>query len=182
MSSIIQKYPHLSTIGLTYVAAVLVLAIVGPEKIHEFVKPLGIGGILLGGMMYTYSFTAGAATIILPSFTLDYNLGFIAVLAALGSTFIDITMLRFIKKDLSGEIKKLSSSHLVRRLHMSWFSKARWLRMTLGFIIVASPFPDEIGIALIASTRTKVETLRVAFFILNLIGIYALVSAGALIY
>lgn len=57
----------------------------------------------------------------------------------------------------------------------SLFCKA-WFRDLLGAIILASPFPDEIAVALMSTTKIRTETFIWLTFIADTVGIYLLVS------
>jgi hypothetical protein len=58
----------------------------------------------------------------------------------------------------------------------------RSVRNTLGFLIIASPLPDEIGVALISMTRMDETTFRTLDFAANAFGIYVLAIAATAVY
>lgn len=182
MTKVLKHYPRLTTIVLSYVLAAFLLAIIGPEQVQRLVDPLGMGGIVIAGMMYTYSFTASVATFTLPAFVQDYSITVIALLGGTGALIADIVILRFIKKDLNGEITRLTKKIVPHRGLGKFIAKQQWLRIILGFVIIASPLPDELGLVFLASVKIREDSFRVLSFMANAAGIYAVVSVGTLIY
>ncbi|MBX9694909.1 MAG: hypothetical protein K2Z81_21150, partial [Cyanobacteria bacterium] len=96
----LREYPHLRIILLSYVAAILLFFLLGPDFFHSLVAPLGIGGIFIVGMMYSYSFTLSLGALLLPAFLDQYSPGVIAIFGGLGGLFADMTMLQLIKSNL----------------------------------------------------------------------------------
>ncbi len=181
--SLFKNYPHLLTLILSYVVAGVIFFLVGPLQIHTLLEPWGIGGIFIAGMMYTVSFTAAAAAFILPTFIFDYSPTTIAIIGGLGSTLVDITLLHFIRSDLKKEIKRFTALPFMKAMRKAMpLMKEKWFRNTLGFTVLGLPIPDEVGIALIANTSVSEADFRVLGFIVNTIGIYALVSVVGGLY
>lgn len=177
-----SHYPRLSAIALTYPVAFFVFLAIGPQAAHLIVEPFGIGGILIAGAMYTYGFTASAAMFLIPSFLPDYPVIFIALLAGLGATLADITIFRLLKGNLKREIDRVRKIPSVRRVVMSPLLKPKIMRDIVGFLIIMSPFPDEIGVAFLSLARMDESTFRIVSFAANVLGIYLLASAGTLLY
>ena len=57
------------------------------------------------------------------------------------------------------------------RPHVGLF---RFMTPLLGVLIIASPLPDEIGLALLGFSRAKTFQILPIAFIMNFIGIYAI--------
>jgi len=182
MMSIFKRYPHLTTLVFMYVVAGILFALIGPEKIHAFIQPWGIGGVFIVGMMYTTSLTAALAAFILPTFTFDYSPATIAVIGALGATLVDVTLLHLIRSDLKKELKRLSALPSMRWIRSTPFMKEKWFRNTFGIFVIALPIPDEVGIAFMANSNISEANFRLISFIVNIIGIYALVSVVGVLY
>ena len=47
----------------------------------------------------------------------------------------------------------------------------RWVLPFVGALIIASPFPDEIGLGLMGLSRMRVRDLMIISFVMNAIGI-----------
>lgn len=178
----LKHYPHLSFILFSYVLAIILFLFLGHEFFHELVRPFGIGGIFIAGMMYSYSFTIGFAALLLPAFLDQFSIHAIALIGALGGTFADITLFRFFKNDLKAELKRLGGTRFFKALGKVPFMKNRWVRDILGFITIISPLPDELGIAIMASAHLSENAFRVLALVANIAGIYLLLSAAGVLY
>ena len=176
------QYPHLRFIILSYVGALVLFFILGPNFFHGIVQPLGIGGIFIVGMMYSYSFTLSLGALLLPAFLDQFTPAMIAIFGGLGGTFADLTIFQLMKTDLKKELKGIAKTNVMKAIRKLPLIKHEWFRDILGAILIASPLPDEFGIAVMASTHLSENTFRLISLIANVIGIYALVSAAALIY
>lgn len=178
----LSHYPKLTAILLTYPIALFVFAAIGPKAMHLIVEPFGIGGIFLAGALYTYGFTASAAMFIIPSFLPDYPVILIALVAGIGATLADVTIFSLLKGNLKNEITKVSRIAQVKRVLRSPLLRLKSIRNLVGFLIIMSPFPDEIGVAFLSMTKMDAATFRVVSFAANVLGVYLLVSAGTLLY
>jgi len=178
----IEHFPRLTTIGLSYVAAFLVFAFLGPEFFSMYITPLGIFGIFLAGILYTYSFTTSIGALLLIPFALHYPPGFVAVIGGIGSLFGDLTIFSIIKNDLHKEVQRIASSRAMRRLGATPLFRSRWFRDILGALVIASPIPDEIGIAIMSSAKIDTASFALLSFIADMLGIFLLVGAVSLVY
>jgi len=68
--------------------------------------------------------------------------------------------------------------HFKKVLHTKYFS---WTLPVIGAIIIASPFPDEIGVSLMGISKMKTYQFILISFLLNAIGIFLVVSASLVI-
>ena len=178
----LEHFPRLTTIALSYLAAFLVFAFLGPNLFGTLITPLGIFGIFLAGMLYTYSFTTSIGAILLIPFALHYPPGFVAVIGGMGSLFGDLTIFSLIRNDLHKEVDRIAKSPIMRRLGASPFFKSRWFRDILGALIIASPVPDEFGIAIMASAKIDTASFALLTFIADMLGIFLLVGVVSLVF
>lgn len=179
---VFRKYPHLSFVVISYVGAILLFFALGADFFHELVKPFGMGGAFVAGMMYSFSFTTSLGALALPAFLDQYSVATIAILGGLGGTFADITILKFVRGNLKKEMKAIGATKLLKRIRKLPLMHWGWFRDALGFLVIISPLPDEIGVAIMASTRLSESTFRVICLIANILGIYLLVSAVSALY
>ncbi len=61
----INHYPRLTAIALSYIAAAILFLFLGENFFHTLIAPLGIIGIFIAGALYTYSFTASIGALLL---------------------------------------------------------------------------------------------------------------------
>ena len=93
-------------------------------------------------------------------------------MAGLGGVFGDYLIFRFLKDRVFEEIKpilKKIGKPLVNKLIFT--PRFSWIVPVLGAIIIASPFPDEIGISLMGLSKIKNWQFVLISFILNSLGI-----------
>lgn len=172
----IKKFPRLTTVFLSYIAAFVVFALLGVGFFNSIVTPLGVVGIFLAGLLYTYSFTTAIGAILLIPFALHYPAGVIAVIGGLGSLFGDLTIFRLIRHDLNKEVQHIASSPIFKRLGVMPLIREHWFRDIAGAVILGSPIPDEIGIAIMSSAKIDTASFVLLTFIADVVGIYGLVS------
>ncbi|MEK7105751.1 MAG: hypothetical protein AAB895_00150 [Patescibacteria group bacterium] len=177
-----KHYPRLTFIVLSYCIVIALIAIVGTKTFHDIAAPFGIGGIFIAGMLYTYGFTAGIGAVFLPSFLGEHSIALISIVGGIGASFADVTIFRLIRSNLKKEIHRIASKKIFRAVNQSLFFKSSWVRVGIAFILIASPLPDELGIAVIANTKIKEETFAALMFLANVLGIYFIVSVLAPLY
>ena len=178
----LEHFPRLTTIGLSYVAAFLVFGFLGPNFFSQFITPLGIAGIFLAGLLYTYSFTTSIGAILLLPFALHYPAGFIAVIGGIGSLFGDLTIFSLLRNNLHKEVDRLAKCTPMRRLGATPLFRNIWFRDIVGALVIASPIPDEIGIGIMSSAKIDTASFALLTFIADMVGIYLLVSAVSLVF
>ncbi|MEK7159994.1 MAG: hypothetical protein AAB702_00755, partial [Patescibacteria group bacterium] len=69
-------------------------------------------------------------------------------------------------------------NHLSKILHTRYFS---WTLPVIGAIIIASPFPDEIGISLMGISKISTYKFLITAFFLDFIAVFLIVSASLFI-
>ena len=173
------RYKNLT---LLFVSIVLAIVLSRFQPLHDFLLHLGNLGLLgafLGGMLFVWILTMPTGLLILltlnetmPSFEL-------AFVATIGALIGDLTIFRFVRDDLIDEAKEVyehfGGSHLTHILHSKYF---HWTLPVIGAVIIASPFPDEIGVSLMGISKMKTYKFVVISLILNFIGIYLVLLSG----
>ena len=176
------KYKNLTFVFLGIIFAFFLSK--SPE-FHQFllqVGDFGYFGAFLAGILFVSTFTVATGAVIL--FILAETLSplEIGIVAGLGAVVGDFTIFRFVKDDLISEITPIyehfGGNHLTKILHTKYFN---WTFPVLGAIIIASPFPDEIGVSLMGIAKMKTYQFVIISFILNAIGIFLIVSASLFI-
>ena len=149
---------------------------------HEFLLKLGDFGYMgafFAGMLFVSTFTVATAAVVI--FILAETLSplEIGLIAGLGAVVGDFTIFRFVRNSLVEEIEllyiRIGGNHLNKMLHTKYFT---WTLPVIGALMIASPFPDELGISLMGISRMKTYQFLLLSFILNAIGIFLVVSAS----
>ncbi len=139
-------------------------------------------GSFIAGILYVSASTAALGILMLSDLSTTLHPIEIAIIAGLGGTVADFVLFRFFKGDLIGEItpiyNRFGGKHLTQLMYHKYF---RWSLPIIGAIIIASPFPDELGISLMGLTQIKTSQFIILSLILDITGVFLLVSAFSLI-
>lgn len=143
---------------------------------------LGLVGAFVAGIFFVSSFTVAIAGVGLFFMAETMNPITLSLVAGLGAVIGDYLIFRFVKDRVFEELKplflKIGGSSLHKILKSRHF---HWLASILGAIVIASPFPDEIGIGLMGLSKIKNWQFLLLTFVLNSIGIYILITATRLL-
>lgn len=138
-------------------------------------------GSFIAGILYVSASTAALGILMLSDLSKTLHPIEIAIIAGLGGALADFVLFRFFKGYLISEItpiyNKLGGKHLTKLMYHKYL---RWSLPIIGAIIIASPFPDEIGISLMGLTRIKNYQFIILSFALNITGVFLLVYAFSL--
>lgn len=177
------KYKNLTIVFFSIILAILVSKI---EAFHSFLLRLGSFGYIgafIAGILFVSMFTVATSGLII--FTLADTLSpiKISLIAGLGAVLGDLLIFFLLKNNLSNEIKHIynhfdKKNHLKKLFYSKYFN---WLLPVIGAFIIASPFPDELGISLIGISKMSKTKFIFISYILNSIGIFFIVSASVLI-
>jgi hypothetical protein len=164
---------------LSYAAVCVAALALDPHDVAMFVAPLGLVGIFATGVMYTYGFTSGLALVAAPIFGLVYPAITVALVGGAGAALADTSILVFLREKMAREIREVAQSRFFRLISRLPLLGHPRVKAALGVAVLASPLPDEIGVALIAaggalSTRMFV----VASFAANALGLWVLARIG----
>ncbi|MDO8269750.1 MAG: hypothetical protein Q7T54_03710 [Candidatus Levybacteria bacterium] len=173
------KYPRLTLLLVILLVTSFIFASEG-ELIHQLVTPLGFLGAAIAGFLYAFSFTAFAATGILLRLGGSENILFTGIAAGIGSVIGDLLILK---------VAKVSFEHEFKSLYKEPFAKAvikpiprplqHFIKVLVAMIIIASPLPDEAGVALLANGYVLPRPIfSLMSFILNTTGILVILYAG----
>lgn len=177
------KYKNLT---IVFFGILFAVALSRVETFHSFLTHLGgLGyiGAFLAGILFVSTLTVATGILIL--FTLAETLHPIEIglIAGLGAVVGDLTIFRFVKDGLSGEIEDIYN-HMDRKRHLKKVFRSKYFNWTLpvlGAIIIASPLPDEMGVSLMGLSKLTTIRFMILSFILNSIGIFLVVSASTII-
>ncbi|MBI2545133.1 MAG: hypothetical protein HYW22_00855 [Candidatus Aenigmarchaeota archaeon] len=183
------KYHNLILLTASFVAAYFILS---TDSILQFINQLGYLGYpasFFGGLLFTYGITTPIATAFLFNLSKDLNPFYVAFIGAFGAVISDYLIFKFVRSKLLKEIKLLSREiENINSPILSLFkpeqrfivnlwrdvSKSKiWhsiIPVIAGFII-ASPLPDEIGIALFGAIKFPTKNFLFVSYTLNFTGI-----------
>jgi len=192
------KYKNLIILALSFVFAYYMLR---NPQIISFIEGLGNFGYpaaFLLGLLFTYAFTAVPATVAIFSLGEILNPILIALIGAVGSVIGNYIIFKLVRDRLVKEINMLSKEvkNLTKPGSVLFFweeiririwraiSKSKvWnvlVPVFAGFIL-ASPIPDEVGVAIFGAVKFNPEKFIVVSYLLHFVGILAIAYSSRLI-
>jgi len=147
------------------------------QQIITSISKFGYFGSFISGIFFVSTFTVAPASLLLFRFAQEYNPLLIALTAGLGAVIGDYIIFRFLKDSVFAEIKpifmKLGGSSFSRLISTPYFA---WFAPVVGALIIASPFPDEIGVGLMGISKLKNWQFLTISFLLNSLGILLIIT------
>lgn len=142
-----------------------------------FVGKLGYAGVFLSGLLFVSLFTAVPAVVLLLSFT-GMNTLAVALVAAAGAMLGDYLILRYVEYEVAYELKPLAYRFGIPQAvsYLQGRKSTLGLVRLLGALIIASPFPDEIGIGLLGMGKMRRAAFLAVCYILNVSGILVILG------
>jgi uncharacterized membrane protein YdjX (TVP38/TMEM64 family) len=174
----LYRYKNLFLLLLGVLVALLVLRIPFLNELLLKTSNLGYFGALIAGFLFVYGFTVSFGVLLLTVLAKDFSPLVLALISSLGAMLGDLVVFKIVRDSLKGELmslyRKIDKNYfLVRILKKKHF---RWVLPFLGLFLIASPFPDEIGVVLVGFSRMNKFSFALITFILNFFGIFLLVK------
>ncbi len=170
------KYLLVTDIAIIIVSVFFALVLVKTEVVADILttsKTLEALGSFISGIFFTSVFTVAPAAVTLGEIAQANSVWLVALFGALGALIGDLIIFRFVKDRLSKHLlelikKKGGSKRLKHLLNLKSF---RWLTFFIGGLIIASPLPDELGVAILGFSNVKPSFFIAFSFISNFLGI-----------
>ena len=165
----------LSIVALSVAAAALLVRSGIVSELLVSASGFAIIGGFLAGMFFVSIFTVAPAAAVLIELLQANSLLEVALAAAAGGLVGDWVMFRFLRDRVADDLGYLVRHSGFRRLLAVFRLKCfRWLTPLIGALIVASPLPDEIGLAFMGISGLRTVFFLPLSFSLNFLGILAL--------
>ncbi len=135
---------------------------------------------LVTGVLYSSVFTIATATVVFVQLAAaGVSIPLLALCGGIGGMFADLSMFQIIRSTVLDDVMRYAQRHtqglFSRFTHFHWF---RLLMVVVGALIIATPLPDEIGLALMGLGKARWRVVAILSLILNIIGI-ALIGLAA---
>lgn len=131
------------------------------------------------GIFFISFLTVVPATFVLSNLILHDNLLAISLVAGAGAMFGDLLIFWFVKDRLTNNFFNFLHPKKGGRWSRLQENKIfRFFLPVLGAAIIASPFPDEIGVTLLGASRMKKRYFIPMTYLLNTVGIYLVLLAS----
>jgi len=126
----------------------------------------------VAGVFFTSIFTTVFATVVFAEIAQDNSLVLTAVFGGAGALLGDYIIFRFVRDTLLEDIRGLLQiSHVDRFAEIFRLHLFRFLAPFFGAVIIASPLPDELGVALLGLSEMSSKKFALFSFVLNTVGI-----------
>lgn len=169
-------YKNTTLLGLSLIVFIFLVDTPIVHMVIRHVGTYGYLGSLVTGIFFVSTFTIAPASLVLFHLAQDYNPLIIAVTAGVGAVIGDLLIFRFFKDQIFVEfaplMKRLKRTGFLEPFRSPYFA---WVTPIMGALIIASPFPDEIGIGMMGLTKIKEWQFIALTFVLNTAGIFIIV-------
>ena len=183
-SHAVKKHTY-TNIVMVVIGVLIAIMLSKYEPFHAYILQFGTFGYFgafVAGILFVSTFTAATSALVLLILAERLSPIELGLIAGLGAVIGDLTIFHIYKDGLFDEIYdiygRFGGKRMSRILHVKAF---RWMLPVIGAIIVASPFPDEIGISLLGLSKMSTSRFIVLSYVLNSIGIFLIVSASIFI-
>ena len=162
----------LTIIAVSIIVAVIIAKTGALTGILVNTQEWKILGSFLSGMFFVSIFTAAPAAAVLFEIAASNSIWAVAFFGGIGALIGDILIFRFIKDSLAEDARWLIGKTKQERL-ISIFQLKLFRRLIpfVGALVVASPLPDEIGLAMMGLSKMKTAVFAPLSFALNFVGI-----------
>ena len=142
-------------------------------KVLASTQELELLGSFVAGIFFTSVFTIAPAIVTLGEIARANSILPTAILGAMGAVVGDLIIFRFIRDRFSEHLMELiKHQSMGKRIKVLFKLKLfRWLTFLVGGLIIASPFPDELGISLLGFSKMRTSWFIPLSFVFNFIGI-----------
>ena len=178
------KYPKLMIFFIVVVFAYFfyIEAIVY-APLHDLLIRLSYLGAFLAGLLFSYGLTTPFSIAVFLFLGEGKNILLTAMIGGLGAFLSDYLIFKFLRKSFSDEIVELKHEKIIMYFNRKLPKPVRkYVALVIAAFILASPLPDELGVALLAmSMEVTTKTLFLFSFISNTIGIAVILGIGSLL-
>ncbi len=172
----------LAIVGLSIIIAMLMVKIGALKNLFTVTQEFAILGSFLAGIFFTSAFTIAPASIVLAELAGRHSPYIVALCGAAGAMVGDLIIFLFIRDRVADDInyilKKIKFKKLLTLFHLGFL---RVLSPVIGALIIASPLPDELGIAMMGMSKMKTYILIPVAFVMNFFGILAIAALASIL-
>lgn len=167
-------------IALSVVVAILLARTGLIIDIVDNTRESELVGSFVSGIFFTSSFTVAPAGTVLVEISRVNGVLLTALFGAFGAMLGDLVIFRFAKnrfvEHLSGYVREIGGTERLRRFFTR--PSTRWVSIAIGTLVLASPLPDELGVAILGANRLDGRLMLPLAFVANAAGIAAICLAA----
>lgn len=144
--------------------------------------PHVIPGSLIAGAFFTSLFTVAPASVVLIEIAHVSSPWLVATIGAAGAVLGDLFIFLFVRDSIAQNAPFFLTPRQRRSIrHTFGRPFLRWLLPLAGALIIASPLPDELGLALMGLSRMPTRWFIPLSYTMNFLGILAITYWGAVL-
>jgi hypothetical protein len=138
-----------------------------------------IPGSFIAGALFTSLFTVAPATVALAEMGHVASPWLVAAVGAAGAVVGDLFLFMFVRDAVAREAPLFLNNSQRRRIRVIFKRPfLHWLLPTFGALIILSPLPDELGLALMGISRIRTAWFVPISYAMNFLGILAVALVG----
>lgn len=143
------------------------------QDIVSSIDELKIIGSFIAGFFFTSAFTIAPAAIALAEISQTTSPILVAFWGALGSLVGDLVIFLFIRDHFTDDVMEVLHTLKNEKKIVHFFKRGffRWLSPVLAALIIASPLPDELAIALLGISKVRMSVFIPICLVMNFFGI-----------
>lgn len=161
-------------VAMSVVLALILARIEGVEYLLATSKNIGLWGSFIAGLFFTSVFTTAPAIVVLGEIAQMTPVPLVALLGGLGAVIGDLVIFHIFRDHIADDVRAMMHSRRHRFKLLVSMRAFRWIGLLIGALVIASPLPDELGIALMGFARLDTKVFVPISFLMNFIGILAI--------
>lgn len=166
-------------ISFSIIVAVILIKTDAIINLINSTKEYEIIASFIAGIFYTSIFTVAPASAAILEIAQKSNPFLIALVGGFGALLGDYIIFKYIRDNISGYIASIARK--IRHESILESKIFSYSFAIVGAVIVASPLPDEIGLALMGITKMRTIYFVPISYVLNSIGIFVLALIGKIV-
>lgn len=147
----------------------------GFQTVIDAILPVWVLGAVLGGIFYTSFLSSPVSLAMLFVLSQHANPILLALVAGLGSIIGDLLIVKLFRSNFFS--KTIVFNHpalkIIKKFLVNY--KLEFIVQLTALVIIASPFPDEIGLAMLGISQMPYKQLALLSYVLNTVGILMIV-------
>ena len=178
------RHWHYKNTALLLLSLVIFFYLAKTPVVDDLIQQAGTWGYIgafFAGLFFVSTFTAAPAAVVLFHLADRLHPVEIALLAGMGGVVGDYIIFRFMKDKIFTELRYLFLKHGKPMKALFKSPYFGWLTPIFGALLIASPIPDEFGVSMIGLSKISTRKFLLITFLLNVVGIFLIVSAARLI-
>lgn len=175
---------HYKNTTLLVVSLVIFFYLAKTPAVDSLIREAGTMGYIgafVAGIFFVSTFTVAPAAVVLYHLAEQLHPVEVAILAGIGAMVGDYIIFRLMQDKIFKELRPLFRKF--GRPYLTIFKSPHfaWLLPFFGAFIIASPFPDEVGVGMMGLSKIKRWQFFGLALVLNTVGIFIAVSAARLL-